>query len=112
MKLFNLSHAEHSASLSSRRYHEDKASTSKPPSNRSRSKVDEESSSAVGSYAPTAEAGVSGVFEEEPTLNQGVFSALLLAHKKGYVEEPKEKEVSGSYPNFHLSTQYTGSIPA
>ncbi|KAM7541069.1 hypothetical protein Aperf_G00000029629 [Anoplocephala perfoliata] len=83
---------KHSTSLSSRRHHEDKASTSKSSSSRSRSRVDEEGSSAAGSYAPTAEAGGSGVFEEEPTLNQGVFSALLLAQKKGYVEEPKEKE--------------------
>lgn len=51
------------------------------------------------SFAPTASAG-GGVFEEEPTLNQGVFSALLLAQKKGYVDEEKEKEVSEFFSHF------------
>ncbi|VDN96819.1 unnamed protein product [Rodentolepis nana] len=81
---------KHSSS-SSRRRHDDKSSINKFSSGRSNSRVTEEPS-VSGSYAPTAEASGNGVFEEEPTLNQGVFSALLLAQKKGYVEEQKEKE--------------------
>lgn len=89
-------------SSSSRRHLADRPSssnrlsTSSSRSRASREGVDK--SSANASFAPTEseEAGGGGVFEEEPTLNQGVFSALLLAQKKGYVEEEKEKEVSGA----------------
>ncbi|KAM3177094.1 hypothetical protein ACTXT7_005196 [Hymenolepis weldensis] len=84
-------HSTKHSSSSSRRHHDDKPPTSKSSSGRSKSRVTEEPSNS-SSYAPTAEASGNGVFEEEPTLNQGVFSALLLAQKKGYVEEQKEKE--------------------
>ncbi|KAL5971626.1 tri-snRNP-associated protein 1 [Taenia solium] len=78
-------------SSSSRRHHEEKAPMSKS-SSRARLKEGEDKGDInTASFAPTASAG-GGVFEEEPTLNQGVFSALLLAQKKGYVEEEKEKE--------------------
>ncbi|KAL5112871.1 tri-snRNP-associated protein 1 [Taenia crassiceps] len=84
-----ISSTKHSSS--SRRHYEEKAPMSKS-SSRARLKEgeDKEDINTV-SFAPTASAG-GGVFEEEPTLNQGVFSALLLAQKKGYVEEEKEKE--------------------
>ncbi|VDK33027.1 unnamed protein product [Taenia asiatica] len=84
-----ISSTKHSSS--SRRHYEEKAPMSKS-SSRARLKEGEDKGDInTTSFAPTASAG-GGVFEEEPTLNQGVFSALLLAQKKGYVEEEKEKE--------------------
>ncbi len=76
---------------SSRRHKDEKHS--------GRTKEDPEgpSTSAANSFAPTAEED-DHVFEEEPQLNQGVFSALLLAQKKGYVEAQKEKEVCWRFP--------------
>ncbi|EUB63671.1 U4/U6.U5 tri-snRNP-associated protein [Echinococcus granulosus] len=81
---------EHSSS--SHRHYEEKASMSKSSGSSTRSKEGKEREDiSTISFTPTASAG-GGVFEEEPALNQGVFSALLLAQKKGYVEEEKEKE--------------------
>ncbi|KAH9286598.1 U4/U6.U5 tri-snRNP-associated protein 1 [Echinococcus granulosus] len=79
-------------SSSSHRHYEEKASMSKSSGSSTRSKEGKEREDiSTISFTPTASAG-GGVFEEEPALNQGVFSALLLAQKKGYVEEEKEKE--------------------
>uniref|UniRef100_A0A0R3WPH8 U4/U6.U5 tri-snRNP-associated protein 1 n=1 Tax=Hydatigena taeniaeformis TaxID=6205 RepID=A0A0R3WPH8_HYDTA len=80
--------AEHS---SSRRHYEEKVPVNKSFSKGRLKDGEDKDGTNVISFAPTASAG-GGVFEEEPTLNQGVFSALLLAQKKGYVEEEKEKE--------------------
>ncbi|VDD80596.1 unnamed protein product [Mesocestoides corti] len=85
-------HSSSKSSSSSRRHHDDKATSSKSSSRRRYKEEGDVAPSSSSFAAPTATEEGAGVFEEEPALNQGVFSALLLAQKKGYVETQKEKE--------------------
>lgn len=81
-----------SSKSSSKRREEEKSSGS---SSSSRNPKKETSTSQPSNMKPVKEdpEELRGFFDDEPELDQGIFSALRLAQKKGYVQEQKEIEV-------------------